>query len=288
MFTFLITFFRRALSITTKQDQPLKNAATEPAHLASEKQVNSSKKHQPLAPPLSKKTVHGMVQAEPTKAMPLKAQASATSLAPAIVKPALSQQAKPNIKPKEKTSSTSTQSTISMGVIPSLDEKSGALETTFYPLLVAQKKLSKAWMHHNDLHQFVSLFESNTPAVFRSNIAALFEAKGFQVTLSEGETDLMIQRDGHQAWVHTCNNGASLTHVTEHAFGQKALMAAKASANGKPLIVVTAGRYGKSLFDIARTQKIMLLDGKILAKLMAAYHLIPLQVFNKEGRAHAA
>ena len=279
---------RRAFTITSKRAVSLENAAAEPAHLASKKHDNSNEKRQPIAQPLPKKAVNGKVQAEPTKTVSLKAQASATSLAPAIVKPALSQQAKPNIKPEEKTSSTSTESAISMGVIPSLDEKSGALETTFYPLLVAQKKLSKAWMHPSDLHQFVSLFESNPPTVFRNNIAALLKAKGFQVTFAQGDNDLVIQRDGHQAWVHTCNNSASLTHVTEQAFGQKALTAAKASANGKPLIVVTAGRYGKSLFDIARTQKIMLLDGKILAKLMAAYHLIPLQVFNKEGRAHAA
>jgi hypothetical protein len=260
MFTFIVKFLRRFF--------PSSASVTEAVQAVASAAQEVEKPELKMVPPFESK-------AEPAQAK-TEASDSATTGVIATEGAALQTPRPKQQQPLPQHTKEQNKSAFSLTVIPTKQGSGNAFEIMCYPLLVALNLLGKCRLTQADIKQFVTLFESNSDAVFRTNVATLLQAKDYRVELSKiNDKDLIIHRDGQSAWVHTCNNAYASTHVTVRAFGQKSLAQAQKSAtiNKLPLIVVTGGRFGQSLPAIARAKKIMLLDGAALAKLMTAYGL---------------
>lgn len=157
------------------------------------------------------------------------------------------------------------------------------------PIFKAFALLKNVRLNREQLAAFVRMLFNKSAPHFRLLVKQLLEAQGYSVALVENsQHDLIIQRDGHRARVHTNNNARSLTHITQRAFGVSALMEAQKHAVNMPLMVFTAGRSNEVAKEHAKASHIMLVEGRGLARLLAAYDVINLSGNACKEVKHAA
>lgn len=175
-----------------------------------------------------------------------------------------------------------------LSVLPT-EHKPGGYGPLCQPIFAAFALLKKVRLNHEQLACFVGLLSHKSAEQFRLLVKRLLEAQGYRVELIENcQHDLLVQRDGHTARVHTCNNARSLTYVTQRAFGANALVSVQEHAQGTPLMVFTAGRVNEVAKTHAKTNRIMLVDGRGLLRLLAAYGVLNLTTNACKEVKHAA